>query len=441
MSPAVLAAVARRRRRSLLLVRALPSYALSSLTAASATGTADGVTGNVLTLTLYDTNGVLMPGRAVTITTELTAVSAGQSTLVDDAAEIATTTGTLNLILVCKDANGVGLPNIQSARIVYASTGTGNTFGTPSVTDKNGQSLCTFSSTVAEAKTISVTVDGVLVTQTASVTVTGTPGLPTMDWFSDFSHATGDGADARGDGASGSRKWDTFIGNVNVTVVVASTGLDFPTTNTMKVTAIDTGGDAGLRKVGLTVPGIGETQYRRVYFRVAGTASAAVLDTETHPIQDGSSAGQINHGWWIYHSTGGAGKWTLQHNVAALNGFPNYQWRLDTVLDHDTTYRLESAVTRIDATTFTLALRVYNTAGTLLYDSSSFRNATSSTDLATYMASNTFTFFNVANLGGQNGGSNGVDFTDWHPSMIYSYQSGFAVSRDDWCGAYDAVNG
>ena len=162
---------------------AAPSYARSTFTAASATGTADGSTTNAHTLTLYDTNGVLMAGRAVTFTTELTAVSAANSTLVDDAAEIATTTGTLNLILVVKDAAGDPLPNIQAARIVYSSTGTGNTFGTPSVTDKNGQSLCTFSSTVAEAKTISVTVDGVLVTQTAGVTVTGTPGAPTLDFY------------------------------------------------------------------------------------------------------------------------------------------------------------------------------------------------------------------------------------------------------------------
>ena len=173
------------KHRIKVLLSASPSYANSTLTAASATGSADGSTGNTLTLTVRDTDNALMLSKAVTFVVSSGVVSAGQSTMTGGAASIAATSGTLTLTFYARNAAGVILPNIQTARIVPSSTGTGNTLtAVDSATDKTGRYRFTFSSTVAEAKTISVTVDGTLITQTVAITVTaGAPAtLYTEDW-------------------------------------------------------------------------------------------------------------------------------------------------------------------------------------------------------------------------------------------------------------------
>src|SRR6185437_15109982 len=72
------------------------------------------------------------------------------------------------------DANG---NPIQGATVVLAATpATGNTLTQPTgTTDAGGVATGTLSSTVAESKTISATIDGVAIAQTATVVVnTGT---------------------------------------------------------------------------------------------------------------------------------------------------------------------------------------------------------------------------------------------------------------------------
>lgn len=439
------------------VTEAVASFANSTLTAASATGTADGSTANTLTLTLRDTNNALMPLKAVTFTTELTAVDAGETTLVDDAAEIATTTGTLNLVLTVKNADGTPLPNIAAARIVYASTGTGNTFGTPSVTNHSGQSLCTFTSTVAEAKTISVTVDGVAITQTAAVTVTGTPGLPTLDFKSDWSTATGT-SDAAVRDTGQAVPWGSEGGSSHE--VMANPGtLGFPGTMTniyanRMVTTQDAWGEP--RITTLDVIADGETRYYRLYRHLSSDTDVIPPfvsggDDETHGVQDGSAASQINSGWWFYHNTGASGTFTVQWRPSSsANAYPNDRWQLDTTLDKDTTYRFEWSIARNGTTTFKAALRIYSDAGVLLYTGADFRNQTGATDLDTYMASNNFTFFNVDHMAqlqcGLNGlagiGTWGTGLPTTAPFEYYSYQGGMATGIDTgWIGAYDATNG
>ena len=61
---------------------------------------------------------------------------------------------------------------IAGATVVLAATGTGNTLTQPAgTTSASGVATGTLSSTVAEIKTVSATVDGLGITQTAAVTV------------------------------------------------------------------------------------------------------------------------------------------------------------------------------------------------------------------------------------------------------------------------------
>lgn len=421
----------------------VPSYAHSTLTPASATGTADGATTNLHTLTLYDSNGVLLPNRAVTFTTELTAVSASESSLTDDAAEIETTTGELNLTLTVRDANGVELPNIQPARIVYSSTGTGNTFGTPTATDRNGRSTCTFSSTVAEAKTISVTVDGVLVTQTAAVTVTGAPGPPALIWFSRFDNI-GTNQAARQDGGPGTYKWDTAGGQLEV---IANPGtLGFPATlpNILRVPWYVVSGNSILGKGGIYGPSfptmaVGATRYFRYYFRLEQPDSTA--DLQTHPIQDGHAGSQTN---WTHEVRNdvGAGVWQFGHDF--WDGVsPNHTFTYPTPLDKQTTYRIEMALTLVTAGTFTFQTRIYDEAISTtvpIVTGADLRNADDSLSMDEFMASGTVPVNNAGSLNdfiaGVNDNSN-----DIAEAGNYAYQGAFAVSDVGWIGEYVHANG
>mgnify|MGYP001600448272 CR=1 FL=1 len=265
------------------------------------------------------------------------------------------------------------------------------------------------------------------------------PAPPVLDWYSTWGYALGDGADARGDGASGSRKWDTFIGNAVVNEVIASTGLDFPTPRVLKNTASSSAlVDAVLRKTGLPVPAIGESQYTRFYARVPSAMAVCVEDPDTHPVQDGSAASQINWGWWFIQS--GGGTWTPRYQQSQPANPANYIWVADAPLNYDQTYRFESQVDRTGTTTFKGAVRIYDSSNVLVRGSENFILSGGSTPLDTFMATNDFTFFSAANLAGLNAGYNGQGGTDWYPTVIESYQGAVAVSRDTWCGPYDAEN-
>lgn len=99
-------------------------------------------------------------------------VSAAQSTVV---ASSPVATGVLSTVNVtAKD--GAGVPLIGMT-VTIAVSGSNNTITQPSVvTNGSGVATATFSSTTAETKTVSATINGTLVTQTASVVVQAAGG-------------------------------------------------------------------------------------------------------------------------------------------------------------------------------------------------------------------------------------------------------------------------
>jgi N-acetylneuraminic acid mutarotase len=113
-------------------------------------------------------------GTAVTQTATVTvtagAVSADQSTISANPTSMVASSGTSTITVAARDGNGNPIPGLT---VVLAATGSGNTLTQPgSPTDASGQTTGTLRSTVAEDKTVSATIDGTAVTQTATVTVT-----------------------------------------------------------------------------------------------------------------------------------------------------------------------------------------------------------------------------------------------------------------------------
>src|SRR3989442_15983590 len=99
-------------------------------------------------------------------------VSGAQSSL---AATSPITAGTETSTITVTARDGLGNP-VPGATVVLSATGTGNALTQPSATtNSSGVATGTLSSTVAEPKTVSATVNGVAVTQTASVVVNAGP--------------------------------------------------------------------------------------------------------------------------------------------------------------------------------------------------------------------------------------------------------------------------
>jgi hypothetical protein len=104
-----------------------------------------------------------------TATGKAGAVSPSQSTLVATPETIVADGSTSTVTVIARDANG---NVISDAAVVLAATGNGNSLTQPAAaTDVSGAVIGTLSSTVAEVKTVSATVAGAPVTQTATVVV------------------------------------------------------------------------------------------------------------------------------------------------------------------------------------------------------------------------------------------------------------------------------
>lgn len=158
-----------------------PDYTGSTLTSSVFALTANGSATTTLEATVYrtvDEVATLAPNETVAYTVSRTSVSASLSsvsatgTITDNGTDAATCT------IVVRDSNGIPLPGIPAASIVLAVSGTGNTVTQPTgVTDASGRISGSFVSTTAATKTVSWTVAGLAITETAAVVVSGTPSL------------------------------------------------------------------------------------------------------------------------------------------------------------------------------------------------------------------------------------------------------------------------
>lgn len=160
----------------LLAVGETPDATQSTLTGDAGTFTANGTDNITFTYTPADESGTTLTNQAWTATVERVLLSAGNSTVSPSPATIANDgVESVDLTVYVEDADGYPAPNVA---VTLASTGTGNTITQPaSRTNAAGVATGSMVSTVAEAKTITATVNGLAITDTATVTVSGTGGL------------------------------------------------------------------------------------------------------------------------------------------------------------------------------------------------------------------------------------------------------------------------
>jgi hypothetical protein len=272
------------------------------------------------------------------------------------------------------------------------------------------------------------------------------PGNPGVMFLSDFRTATGRTAAALRDTGK-AVPWDVIAGNGVLNTVVASTGLDFPTSNVLRVQGGWRSSPAGAAAENprleqsnqhLAIPAVGQSTYYRWYIRVVAP-NTYTADNLTHPIQDGTNGEYTN--WQQEVRTATNGTWTLSWNMngGGQNPWPNNRWTLNTALQKNQTYRVEMQIHRTGTSTFNMHVRVYNSANVQIAGDAQFRNASGSATLAN---NTSLRFLNVnyltgfqAGFNGLNGGSQGM-----YPVMLY-YQGGFAITRSGWAGAYGSLAG
>jgi adhesin/invasin len=101
--------------------------------------------------------------------------SASESGVVADPTSFQAGSGSSTITVTVRDAQGTPLPNIP---VQIAVSGSGNSVDQPGSTNASGVATGSFTSSVAETKTVSATAGGVQIQQTATVTVTEPPPPP-----------------------------------------------------------------------------------------------------------------------------------------------------------------------------------------------------------------------------------------------------------------------
>lgn len=149
--------------------------------------------------------------------------SASQSTITSSAASISSDNGQATITVTAKDAGG---NIISGASVTLGATGTGNTISSPAVTNSSGVTTATYSSTKAEAKTITAVIGGVTVTQTATVTVTVGAVSPTRSTIqASEATVTANGVDTTKIRVVAKDANDNLIPNATVVLSTANAGV------------------------------------------------------------------------------------------------------------------------------------------------------------------------------------------------------------------------
>jgi hypothetical protein len=168
-------------------------------------------------------------------------------------------------------------------------------------------------------------------------------------------------------------------------------------------------------------------------------------DNSAHPIENLAAGYDEEYGvgtWWrtsaFPTTTSLYPNWTASffandgvHYILATSGSGNPMPFI--LLDSSVVYRLEWAIYRVNTTQYTMQCRVYNAAGTLLYDENDFFRPSGSA-----LAGLTHTFVDAASTGAFACGSNQSNFFT-SPAPPHSYQAAPAISDEDWCGPYNAA--
>lgn len=237
--------------------------------------------------TVQATSGTLAPATSVPFNITAGPVSPSRSTVNASLATITASSGTSTATITVTARDGFGNV-VSNATVLLAATGSGNTLSPASgTTNASGVMTATFSSTTAETKTISATLDGVAVTPSATVTVTAASATQ-LAFTVQPSNATAGAPltpavqvtarDAFGNAAT------TFTGSVTVAIGTNPSGGTLSgTAAAAAVSGVATFGDLSIDRSGtgytLTAAATGLTSATSTAFALAPGAASVLVFT------------------------------------------------------------------------------------------------------------------------------------------------------------------
>jgi hypothetical protein len=251
-------------------------------------------------------------------------------------------------------------------------------------------------------------------------------------WASDWSTELGTSRAAETDGD----RWDIYADPGDGFEVVPGNPLGFPIATALSVTAVESaGGYARLAVTGLGVPAIGESRWYRWYVR---SEIPRTGDNVTHPIETGGLMSDLDWSWNVQIETDTTWRAYMAPGGDEMDR-DRARW-IGPVLDRGVVYRFELQIEKVSDTEFHAHIRVYDAAGTLLYDDDDFDNFSSGIGPSMPMTLADEPTLHFAEVGGTSldafrAGINSLVDTGYG-RILYAYQAGFAVCADDWCGPH-----
>lgn len=274
-----------------------------------------------------------------------------------------------------------------------------------------------------------------------------------LDFFSDWSYATGQSDDAYLDGPAGSRKWDGYLTNdTDIGQVLSASGLGFPgdMSNVYSWTYTPAASPDALQvdvANGWPLPAVGEFIFHRFYIRC--------------DFPDGFEPGAVQHFYHIGDDSNGYYEacYSITGMESGLGAVDGGQYRVQMLpnwlntpysevgyynhyLTVEEVYRFELRIERVATNEVRYTSRCYNSAGTLL-DSSpdevlwEYYGSSGWTDLPQFEALSTSP---DDHLRGLEIGNNDSEPTGTFTPTPTAYFGGLAIrvtsDGNDWIGAY-----
>ncbi|HET9387798.1 MAG TPA: Ig-like domain-containing protein, partial [Gemmatimonadales bacterium] len=254
----------------------------NSLTQPATTTDGSGVAAGALSTTVAETKIVSVSinetavAQTATIAVAPGPVSATQSTVVAETSSITAGSGIATITVTARDQFG---NPIEGAAVVLTATGGGNTVTQPAMTNAAGVATGTLSATLAEGKTVSATIDGTGITQTAAVTVTpagvsatqstltAASGTITASEGTSSTSIAVTARDAFGNPIQGATVVLAASGSGNTLTQPAPTDANGLTIGTLSATG------AGAKVISATIDGTGVTQTATVLVTPAGVSA------------------------------------------------------------------------------------------------------------------------------------------------------------------------
>jgi hypothetical protein len=241
-------------------------------------------------------------------------------------------------------------------------------------------------------------------------------------FVSDWRTATGNTQAAVSDGG----KWDDYFTGTTRQMIIAATGLDFPSgmANVFRMRCretTDTQYSICQKFNGWPLPSVGGSIYRRVYFR--NTLVGSGISFHPYEPQPGACATESNT------TFGGGDPFDLELRDN------DHRWAI-TLPKHQT-YRYEERYRRTGPNRWIIEARIYNSANVLIRTNADFRctvhtspGHTLANALECQVSDSCIVHHSIGWQGG--GGNRGSD----NENQNSIYWGGYAVSLADWIGPY-----